>query len=184
MFVAMPTAMPDDPLTSEIRNRRRKNLRLHEPVVEVRREIDGVLVDVGQHLHRDARESRFGVAVRRGGIAIDAAEVSLAVDERIAQREVLHHSHERVVDRRVAVRVVFAEHVADDGRGFLVWAAGNESELVHRVEHAAVHRLESVAHVGQRARDDDAHRIVDERFFDFFVDEARKDALSVVGSGH
>ena len=37
----------------QIRNRRRQNRRLLEPVVEVRREIDGVLVDVRQHLHRD-----------------------------------------------------------------------------------------------------------------------------------
>ena len=63
-----------------------------------------------------AHEARFGVAVRRRRIAVDRAEVPLAVDERIAQREILHHAHERVVDRRVAVRVVLAEHVADDRR--------------------------------------------------------------------
>jgi hypothetical protein len=44
--------------------------------------------------------------------------------------------------------------------------------------------LESVSHVGQRARDDDTHGIIEERFPDFFVDESGKDSLSVVGSGH
>ena len=107
----------------KIRNRRRKNLRLLKPVVEVRREVDGVLVDVREHLHRDAREARFGVSVGRRRIAVDRAEVSLAIDERIAQREVLHHAHERVVDRLIAVRMVLAEHVADDRRRLLVGTA-------------------------------------------------------------
>ena len=111
------------PVDDEVRNGGRQDLRLLEPVVEVRREVDGVLVDVGQHLHRDAGEPRFGVPVGRRRIAIDAAEVSLSVDQRIAQREVLHHAHERVVHALVAVRVILAEHVADDGRGLLVGAA-------------------------------------------------------------
>ena len=64
--------------------------------------------------------SRLGVAVRRRRVAFDRAEVPLAVDERIAQREVLHHAHERVVHALVAVRVVLAEHVADDRRALLV----------------------------------------------------------------
>ena len=53
MFVAMPTAMPDEPLTTRFGMPGRKDRRLLQPVVEVRREIDGVLVDVGEHLHRD-----------------------------------------------------------------------------------------------------------------------------------
>ena len=40
-------------------------------------------------------------------------------------------------------------------------AVGAVAAVVHRVEHAAVHRLEAVADVGQRAADDDRHRVVD-----------------------
>jgi len=82
------------------------------------------------------------------------------------------------------VRVVFAEHVANDGCGLFVGAAGNETELVHGVEHAPVNRLETVSHVRERARNDDAHGIIEERFPDFFVDQSGKYSLSVVGSGH
>src|SRR2546422_5519443 len=42
---------------------------------EVGDERDGVLVDVLQHRHRDAGEARFGVAVRRGGVAVDRSEI-------------------------------------------------------------------------------------------------------------
>src|SRR3712207_8486064 len=44
------------------------------------------------------------------------SEVALPVDQRLGHREVLRQADERVVDRRVAVRVVLAHHVADDAR--------------------------------------------------------------------
>ena len=100
----------------EIGDRRRKNFRLLQSIVEVGREIDSVLVDVGEHLHRDAGEARFRIAVSRRRISIDAAEVPLSIDKWVAQRKVLDHAHQRVVDRSVTVRVILAEHVADHGR--------------------------------------------------------------------
>ena len=64
----------------------------------------------------------------------------------------------RLVERRVAVRVVAAHHVADDLRALAVLGVGGQVLLPHRVEDAALHRLEAVAHVGQRARRDDRER--------------------------
>ena len=168
----------------EVGHARRQDAGLLEPIVEVGDEVDGVLVEIGQQLHRDRRELGLGVTVRRGGIALDGAEVSLPVHQRIAQREILHHAHERVVHALVAVRVILAEHVADDGRALLVRAARHQSELVHRVQHAPMHRLEAVAHVGQCARHDHAHRVVDERLPDLVVDQARKNAFAIVRSSH
>jgi hypothetical protein len=95
-------------------------------------------------------------------VSVDGSEVPLTVDQRIAKREVLHHAHERVVDGGVAVRVVFAEHVADDGRALLVRPFGGEPRLVHRVQDAPMHGLEAVAHVGERALHDHAHGVVEE----------------------
>ena len=142
------------------------------------------LLDVREQLHRDRHQLGFGVPIRCRAVAVRRSEVPLAIDERIAQREVLHHAHQRVVNRRVAVRVILAEDVADDGRRLLVRTTGHESQVVHRVEDPPVHRLESVAHVGQRAGDDDAHRVVDERLFDFLVDEAREDPFALIWSRH
>jgi len=47
-----------------------------------------------------------------------------------------------------------------------------------------VDRLEAVSHIGKCARDDDTHRVIEERFPDFVVDEPGKNSLSVIGSGH
>ena len=184
MLVAMPTAMPLEPLTRRLGILEGRTVGSWSRSSKFGLVIDGVLVDVLQHRHGDAGEPRLGVPVGRGGVAVHRAEVALAVDQRIAQREVLHHAHQRVVHRRVAVRMVLAEHVADDRRRLLVRAARHQAELVHRVQDAAVDRLEPVAHVGQRAGDDDAHRVVDERLLHLLFDEARKNALAGVRRGH
>ena len=46
---------------------------------------------------------------------------------------------------------------------------------MHRPEDAALHRLQAVAHVGQRAADDDAHRVLEERGLDLLGERARRD---------
>ena len=172
------------PVHDQVGEPRRQHRRLLQPVVEVGDEVDGVLVDVLEHRHRDAREARFGVAVRGGRVAVHGAEVALAVHQRVAQREVLHHAHQRVVDRHVAVGVVLAEHVADHRGALLVGAAGDEPQLVHRVQDAAVHGLQPIAHVGQRALHDHAHRVVEERLPHLVFDEAGQDAFAGVRCGH
>ena len=100
----------------QVRQARGQHLRLLARVVEVRAEIHRAPIDVRQHLHRDARQPDFGVAIGGGVVTVDAAEVALAVHQRIAQRKLLHHAHHRVVHAAVAVRVVAAQHVADHGR--------------------------------------------------------------------
>ena len=161
MFVAMPTAMPVAPLIEQIRNARRQDHRLFARAVVVGPERHGVLLDLGQHLVADPRQAAFGVTHRRGAVAVERSEVARAVDERIAQRERLRHADERLVERRVAVRMVVAHHVADDLRALAMPGVGGQVLLPHRVEDAALHRLQPVAHVGQRARRDDRQRVVE-----------------------
>ena len=172
------------PVHHQVREPARKHCRLLEAIVVVRDVVDGVLFDVGQHLGRDARQPRLSIPVGRGAVAVHRAKVSLAIHKRVAQREVLHHAHHRVVHRAVAMRVVLAEHVADHRGGLLVAATGHEAQFVHRVQNPSVHRLESVAHIWQRATDDDAHRIVDERLANLVVNEPRENPFAVVRSGH
>ena len=50
MLVAMPTAMPDDPLTSRLGCRVGSTGGSCSDAVVVRAEVDGLFVDVGEHL--------------------------------------------------------------------------------------------------------------------------------------
>ena len=114
-------------------------------------EIDGVLVDPLQQERGDLGQARLGVAVGGGVVAVDRAEIALAVDQLIALREILGEAHHGVVDRLVAVGVELADHLADDGGAFLVGVGGIELEQPHRMQDAPLHRLQPVARVGQRA---------------------------------
>ena len=161
MLVAMPTAMPVQPLTSSCGNLRRQHDRLLGGAVVVGAEVDGALLDLLEQLHRQRREPRLGVAVGGRRVAVERAEVAVPVDQRVAQREPLRHAHHRLVDDAVAVRVVLAQHLADDRRALAELGVRIEVQVrVHRVEDAPLHRLQAVAHVGQRARGDDADRVV------------------------
>ena len=142
---------------------RRQNQRLLARAVVVRPEVDGVRVDIAEHQRRYAGQATLGVAHGGGREAVDVAEVTLAVDQDGARRERLRHADERVVDRLVAVRVVRAHRLADDLGALDVRAVGLQAQLVHRVEHTTMHRLEAVADIGQRASDNYAHRVIEIR---------------------
>ena len=137
----------------------RHHQRLGQAFVEVGAEIDRILVDVNQHLAGDLGEAGFSVAHRRRGIGVNTAEVTLAVDQRRPHREVLSHPHQGVVDRSVAVRVELAEDLADDTSALLVGTVVRHPHLVHRIEDAAMYRLQPITHVRQSAGNDDSHRI-------------------------
>ena len=147
----------------EVREAGREDERLDGGVVEVRTPVDRLLVDVGEEEVGEALEAALGVPVRGGRVAVDRAEVALPVDERVAEVPVLREADERVVDRGVAVRVVLLQDLADDAGALRVALVVVQPLRVHRVEDAAVHRLQPVAHVGQRAPDDDRHRVVEIR---------------------
>ena len=133
-----------DPLGAvdqEVREARRQHLGLAFGLVVIRLEIDGVVVEVVEQRIGDAGEPRLGVPVGRRRIPVHRAEIALTVDQRQAHREILRHPHHCVVDREFAVRVVFADHVADNARRFAVGAVPLVAVDLHRIKDAAVDRL-------------------------------------------
>ena len=138
--------------------------------IEIGNEINRFLFDVRQHFFGDFRKARFGVTHGRRRIAVHGAEVSLAVDERVAHVEILREADEGVVHGRVTVRVELTENFADDLGALAVGLGGGEAELVHAEEDAAVHGLEAVADIGQGAADDHAHGVIEVGLLHFRFD--------------
>ena len=145
----------------QVRKLRGEDGRLLEGLVVVRDHVDRVLLEVAEELLGDALHPDLGVAHRGRAVAVDGAEVAVAVDERDAQREVLRHADDGVVDRRVAVGMVLAYHLADYAGGLHVLGVPGVVKPVHGVQAAPVNGLQAVAHVRERAPDDDAHGVVD-----------------------
>src|SRR5665647_1645662 len=86
--------------------------RLRQLVVIVGNEVDGFFVEAVGHQHRGWGEPGLGVSSCCRSV-VQRPEVPVTVHERHAHREGLRHAYERVIDGAVAVRVVFAHHLAD-----------------------------------------------------------------------
>ena len=176
-----PDGDPGAAVDQQVGELRGQDRRLLLGPVVVVDEVDGVLVDVGEHLGGDRGQARLRVAHGRGAVAVDAAEVPLPVDERVAHREVLGQPDEGVVQRDVAVRVVLAHHLADDRGALAEGARRRQAHLAHRVENPPMDRLEAVANVGQGAGHDHAHRVVEVAHPHLVLDADGSDVAEVVG---
>ena len=167
----------------QIGKARRQDRGLELLLVVVRLEVDRVLVEVLQQGHRDLLEPRFGVPRGCRRVAVDRAEIALPIDQRRAHGKILRHAHQRVVDREIAVRVELAHRLADGARRLVVRPIGREIQLAHRVENAPMHRLQTVAHVGKRAADDHAHRVIEIAALHLVEDRNRLDVLRAAARG-
>ena len=147
-----------------------KDRRLGAGLVVIGDEIHRVLVHVLHQRGAEVRQARLGVTHGRRRIAFDGAEVPLAVHQPFAHRPRLRHVDQRRINHRLAVRMVIAAGVAADLGALAVLAVRKQREVVHRVQDAALRRLEPVAHVRQRARNDHRHRVIEERVLDLVGD--------------
>ncbi len=144
--------------------------RLFQGAVEVRGPVGGALVDFAQQDFGDRGQFGFGVAHRRERFGVvGGTKVALAFDQRVAVRERLGHQHQRFVAGAVAVRMVLTNDVADGARGLLRLGGGVQPQLAHRVDDAALHRLEAVADERQRTVEHHVHRVVQVRPFSVFT---------------
>ena len=120
---------------------RGQRLGLGERLVVVGLPVDGILLQVAQELHGGLCQAALGITHSRRAVAVDVAEVAVAVDERRAHGEPLRQADHGLVDRGVAVRVVLTDNFADRPGRLLVRAVGVDTAFVHRVQDAAVYRL-------------------------------------------
>ena len=156
-----PDRNPARPVDEEVRDPGGEDVGLLERLVEVRDEVDGLLIDIGQEFLREFREPGLRVSHGGSGVPVDRPEVPLAVHQHVAVGEGLRHLHQRVVDGRIAVRMVLTHHVSDDTGALLVGLVARVAELPHGIEGAAVNRLQAVSRVRDGTADDHAHRVVD-----------------------
>jgi hypothetical protein len=161
-----------------VRQARGQPAGFFQRAVEVGHPVHGALAELAEQHVGDRIELGLGVTHGREAFRIvRRAEVALTVDQRIAVRERLRHQHHRFVAGAVAVRMELADHVADRARRFLRLGTGGQAKLAHRVDDAALYRLEAVAHEGQGAVQHHVHRIIEIRPLGVFL----KRDLFVIG---
>ena len=161
-----------------------QNVGLLLGFVKVGVPVDGVLLNVGEQLAGHFAHAGFGVTVGSRGVTVHAAEVALAVHQRVAHTEVLRQTHHGVINRGVAMGVVGTQHRTHRIGGFAVRMLGVVAALVHGVQNAAVHRLQAVPHVGQGTADDDGHGVIQKGGFDLLLHIAHNGFCAAAGNHH
>ena len=101
-----------------------QNDRLHSRIVEVRIKVDRFFVYFTKHFESHFAHTRFCVSVCRRRVAVHGTEVTVSVYKRNVYREILRETNERVVNRTVAVRVIFTENVTDDRSALFIRLIG------------------------------------------------------------
>ena len=157
------------PVHQQVGDAGRQHERFLQGVVEVGLEVHRVLADVYQHGFGNAAQAGFGITHGRRAVVVHRPEVALPVHQRVAHGPRLRQPHQRAIDGRVAMRVVFPHDIAHDSRALLIRFIGIVAQLIHAEKHTALHRFQTIAHIGQRPRHDDRHGVVNVRRFHFFV---------------
>ena len=124
-------------------------------------EFNGFLVDIGKEEGGGFVHPHFGIAHGRRRVAVHGAEIALPVEQFQRHGEGLRHADQRVIDRRVAVGVVFPHRVAHGAGGFAVGLVVGVAGFLHREKDAAVDRFQPVAQIGDGAAYDHAHGVVE-----------------------
>ena len=88
--------------------------RLALRTVKVITKINRFFFDIYQHIVGWFSHAGLGVTHRRWLVAVHRTKVTLALNKRIAERPPLRQTHHRVINRRVAVRVIFTHHVTNN----------------------------------------------------------------------
>jgi len=125
-------------VAEKVRESSGKNRRLVDALKVVRHPVDCFALEVFEHLHRKRRHAALGVSHRSRRVAVDGTEVSLAVNQGVAVRKRLCHTHEGRVNDLLSVRVEVALGVTRDLGTLDVSAVGAQIEPAHGIEDATL----------------------------------------------
>ena len=92
-------------------------------------------------------QTALGVTHGCGRVAVDGTEVTLTVDQGVAHRPVLGHTHQGSIYGTVAMGMVLTEHLTHDAGTFLIGVGTGVANAQHTVEDTTVDGLEAVSYI-------------------------------------
>ena len=154
-------------IDQQVREAGRKNRRLLFFAIVVVLHVDGILVQISEHLDSDLGHTCFRITHRGCTVSVHVTEVAMAIDQYLAHVPVLGHVNKGAIDGTVTVRVIFSHCVADNTCTLLIRLVRTVIHLVHGEENTALYRLQTVTNIRQSTRNNDRHRIIKEVTADF-----------------
>ncbi len=147
-------------VNQQVRIRGRQNRRFTQSFIIVGHKVNGIFINIVNQRMGDFCQAGFSITHGGCRVTIHRTEVTLPVYQRHAHGKRLSHTHHSFINRAVAVRVIFTEHVTDDTRRFTERAIVVIAIFKHRINNTAVHRFQSVTDIRQSARHDNAHGVI------------------------
>ena len=148
-------------IDEQLRELGRQYRRFLQGLIIVGHKIHGFLVDILQHELGNLGHADFRITHSSRRVTIDRTEVAVAVSQHIAHGEILRHADDGIIYGTVTMRVIFTQNFADDTRRLLVGLAGPHAGFLHGIEYTAMYRFQTIPHIRQGTRYDNAHRIID-----------------------
>ena len=150
------------PVYKEIRHTHGKNKRLLLCLIKVRSKVNDILVQICKtDFLCKFRKPCLRITHGSRPISFDGSEVSVPVHKDLPLLEILRHDNERLVDRAVAVRMVFTHRISDNTGAFPVRSVIADPQLIHVIERTSLNRFQTVPNIRKRTGDNNAHGIVD-----------------------
>ena len=145
----------------KIWNFNRKNRRFFFCLIKVRYKIHHIFIQIIQkNLLGKLFQPGLRIPHSRSAVAFNGTEVSMAVHKSFSFFKLLGHHNKCLINRAVAMRVVFTHGIAYDTGAFTVRPVVTDSQLIHVIQRSSLHRLQPVSHIRKSTRNNDAHGIV------------------------
>ena len=136
-----------------------QNHGLGERAVVVFPEIHRIFRQAFQKRLGDNGHPRLCVSARGGIVAVDISKIALTIHQRIAHVEILRQAGHGIIDRRIAMGMIIAHHIAGNLRRFAKSAVGSQLQFAHCIKNAAVNRFQTISCIRQSAVHDRRKRI-------------------------
>ncbi len=118
-----------------------KNARFTLSLIVVWHEINGVFVQIIDHVRSDLGKSCLCVSHCGSSVSIHRSEVTMSIHKCISHGPILCHVDKCSVNRAVTMRMVFTHCITYDTRTFLVWLVVSVVHLVHGEKDSSLNRL-------------------------------------------
>ena len=125
----------------KVRVARRKYGRFFFCFIKVRGKVNGIFVDVPNHLHGNFRKPCLCVSHGGSTVSIHRTKVTMSVDKWISGRPWLRHVDKCPVNGAVPMRMVFTHRIPDNTRTFTMWLVRCITQFDHGIQDTPLYRL-------------------------------------------
>ena len=155
-----PHTDPDTAVHQQIGKFCRKHFRFHGRFVEGGDHIHRFFFNIAEQFIGNAFHTALGITVSRRRVAVDRPEVALPFHQRRTHGEILRHTHQRIVNRGVAVRMVITKHFTHHFGTLHRGVGFGQPHLTHGVKDTAVTGFHAVADIRDGTADIDTQRVL------------------------